>query len=250
MLVKMKCSMSMRESNGFVCEPSRLWIERKGVYHYQDQLNMNKTKGKLFFLSNWEPNFHCSHSERIGKMGDGGKWVCDFYQLKSRRNCLVYSVGSRGEFSFEIALKTRLPHCEIHTFDMNYYECPQGICIFHQIMFGDGTTIVDSQSWNKVVQQLKHQNRQIDILKIDIEGGEYQTFPTIFQSNQRSIPRQILVEIHLKQRNVTHALFQLLRQNRYVIFNKEPNLLKGPRLFEYGFLRLNHQFFQYPQSHH
>ncbi|CAF5157758.1 unnamed protein product, partial [Rotaria sp. Silwood1] len=62
---------------------------------------MVKRTHHIFFLSNWEPNFHCSHASRIGNMGDGGKWVCDLYRLKSRRDCLIYSAGSHGTFSFE-----------------------------------------------------------------------------------------------------------------------------------------------------
>src|SRR5690348_9772251 len=71
------CLQSSIESDNFICESDELWNERKLLYRIQDKLNMQKLPSSPFFLSNWEPNFHCSHAHRIGRMGDGGKWVCD-----------------------------------------------------------------------------------------------------------------------------------------------------------------------------
>ncbi|CAF1037787.1 unnamed protein product [Rotaria sordida] len=106
-------------------------------------------------------------------MGDGGKWVCDPYRLKSRLDCLVYSVGSDGDFGFEVDMKKTMPHCEIHTFDQNQYSCPNGICIFHQITFGNGIHPSGSKNWTTIIQELNHTQRKIDILKIDIEDVIY-----------------------------------------------------------------------------
>ncbi|CAF1168987.1 unnamed protein product [Rotaria sordida] len=127
-------------------------------------------------------------------MGDGGKWVCDPYRLKSRLDCLVYSVGSDGDFGFEVDMKKTMPHCEIHTFDQNQYSCPNGICIFHQITFGNGIHPPGSKNWTTIIQELNHTQRKIDILKIDIEGGEYFFFPMLMQSSTRFLPQQILLK--------------------------------------------------------
>jgi hypothetical protein len=238
------CSKSLIESDNFICESDELWNERKVLYQIQDKANMQKIKNSIFFLTNWEPNFHCSHARRIGEMGDGGKWVCDVFRLKNRSDCLIYSVGSDGDFSFELYMKEALPNCEIHTFDLSFYECPNNICIFHQMIFGNGTYPRDSKSWQMIIEELKHQNRLIDVLKIDIEGGEYIFFPSLFQAVKTSFPRQILVEVHPRDPQDIHAFFELLRANNYVIFNKEPNLLAGPDYFEYTFLKLNSRFFE------
>ncbi|CAF1466327.1 unnamed protein product [Rotaria sordida] len=130
------CKQSLVESDGFICEPDYLWNERKYVYHAQDKENMMKRKDPIYFVSNWEPNFYCSHAQRIGAMGDGGKWVCDPYRLKLRPDCLM--------------------------------------------IFGKGIEPNGSRSWLTIVQELNHTNRLIDILKIDIEGGEYSFFPLVF----------------------------------------------------------------------
>ena len=238
------CSTSLEESDGFICEPDEIWQERKLVYRLQDKSNLMKKSSSIFFLSNWEPNFHCSHARRIGQMGDGGKWLCDPFRLKTRADCLIYSVGSNGEFSFEVDMKQAMPHCDIHTFDMNPFKCPRKVCTFHQTQFGNGLVPPTSKTWPTVVDELGHRNRTIDVLKIDIEGGEYDLFPILFESPETSFPRQILVELHPNTDERIHAFFELLRRNHYVIFNKEPNLIAGAKFFEYTFLRLNKRFFQ------
>jgi len=238
------CALSLSESNDFICEPDVIWKERKIVYQHQDKENMVKRQSSIFFLSNWEPNFHCSHSRRVGSMGDGGKWICDVFRLNNRANCLVYSFGSSGEFSFEASMKTILPHCEIHTFDSATYHCPSGQCIFHQAKLGSGLPSSGTKDWSMIIDELQHRNRTIDIMKIDIEGGEYDFFPTIFKTSESLHPQQILVELHPKDPKDIHAFFELLRNNHYTIFNKEPNLIAGREFFEYAFLKLNKKFFE------
>lgn len=237
------CARSLIESDDFICESDYLWNERKYIYQSQDKENMMKRNDSIFFLSNWAPNFHCSHARRIGNMGDGGKWICDLFRLKDHPHCLIYSVGSNGDFSFEIHLKKAMPRCEIHTFDTFFFNCPKHVCTFHQIAFGNGIHPKESKTWAMIIKELNHTNRLIDVLKIDIEGNEYGFFPLIFNSTKPVLPRQILVEVHPQQDKVIHGFFELLRTHNYVIFNKEPNLLAGRQFFEYAFLKLNSHFF-------
>jgi hypothetical protein len=44
-----------------------------------------------FFL----PSFRCPHRvERIGIMGDGGKWVCGLERIAPKSQCRIYSFGA------------------------------------------------------------------------------------------------------------------------------------------------------------
>jgi Methyltransferase domain len=43
--------------------------------------------------------------------------VCAPEQLLSHDDCVVFSVGSNGEASFESAILAEFPHCKMHTFD-------------------------------------------------------------------------------------------------------------------------------------
>ena len=237
------CKQSLIESDGFFCEPTIFWNERKRLFHLQDKLNVILRPGDYFFARNWQPNFYCSYPQRIGAEVDGGKWVCDPYRLKLQHDCLIYSVGSNGDFSFETELKNFMSHCEIHTFDKNLFQCPTNTCTFHQTTFGDGIKPDNSKNWKTILRELNHTNRFIDILKIDIEGGEYTFFPQLLNSMTNALPRQILVEIHPANITTIHEFFNQMRQHHYVNFMKENNLIAGPFYFEYSFLKLNSRFF-------
>ena len=237
------CKQSLIESDGFFCEPPVFWNERKRLHRLQDKLNIIRSPSDFFFSTNWKPTFHCSYPARTGAEGDGGKWICDLCRLTLQQDCLIYSVGSNGEFSFETDIKKSKPQCEIHTFDRNLYECPKDICTFHQVTFGDGIKPANSKNWQTILHELNHTNRFIDILKIDIEGTEYTFFPQILNNKKIALPRQILVELHPTNVSIIHDFFDDMRNHHYTIFIKEQNLIAGPYFFEFGFLKLNPRFF-------
>lgn len=65
----------------------------------------------------YTPDYNCPLlKERVGRLGDGGKWVCGLGALLEDRPCTVYSVGSNGETTFEVDILNRTS-CEVHTFD-------------------------------------------------------------------------------------------------------------------------------------
>jgi len=149
----------------------------------------------------------------------------------------------------------------ISTFDSDYYTCPDNLCKFHQAVLGNGKS--GTKSLQTVIDELGHRQRQIDILKIDIEGSEYILFEEFFKHtqnaaediddkhNRNEIPyiRQILVEIHIQLElgneasYRAHQLFELFRSNNYAIFHKEENLAAPNSAAEYAFIRLNRAFF-------
>jgi hypothetical protein len=255
--ISYQCSLSMKESDDWFCESDSDWKRRKSIHHIQDRRNRISDARLHFFQNNWEPTMHCEFEQRIGNTGDGGKWVCDTYRFKQNNNTniLVYSFGSNGEFSFESAIKAELSTAEIHTFDVRLYKCPDNICMFHQGRLGDGKSD-NSKSLQMIMNELGHQKRQIDLLKVDIEGSEFKLFEELFSNStktQTNLPyiRQILFEIHLFGPNAessrqTHKLFELFRSNNYVIFHKEVNLNDPANVFEYALLKLNPAFFIFP----
>lgn len=51
-----------------------------------------------FFL----PAFNCPHEvQRIGALGDGGKWVCGLSRIKTKPDCVIYSFGA-SYFPFSV----------------------------------------------------------------------------------------------------------------------------------------------------
>ncbi len=257
------CSLSLKESDNWFCELDDDWKRRKRLHRIQDKRNHNTDSIEVFFLNNWEPTIHCAFEKRIGFIGDGGKWVCDIHNLQRNNSTpLIYSFGSADDFSFEEAIRKELPNAEIHTFDSRNFTCPNNVCTFHQALLGDGKRS-GTKSLHTVIDELGHRERQIDILKIDIEGSEYILFEEFFTRKQNNskdtdskhngneIPyiRQILVEIHLQHllgnetSNSAHRLFELFRSNNYAIFHKEVNLYVPNVATEYAFIRLNPAFF-------
>ncbi|KAG8761228.1 hypothetical protein FRC12_009439 [Ceratobasidium sp. 428] len=64
-------------------------------------------------------SFNCPHeTERVGVLGDGGKWVCGLSKLVNKPDCVVYSAGISTESSFEAELVKRTK-CEIYGFDFS-----------------------------------------------------------------------------------------------------------------------------------
>ena len=98
----------------------------------------------LFFVSSFSgdffiPAFQCPHLvERIGTLGDGGKWVCGLDRVAKQDRCVIYSFGIafffirahvmfkmiwykgiNGESSFEQSLLQRVPGCEVWGYDFS-----------------------------------------------------------------------------------------------------------------------------------
>jgi hypothetical protein len=85
--------------------------------HFRDDPNRFIHNAKAWYQENFEPDFTCQHELRIGGTGDGPKWVCDPHRLATRPDCLVFSVGSAGDFMFENSVMKEIDtNCEIHTF--------------------------------------------------------------------------------------------------------------------------------------
>ena len=74
---------------------------------------LTRSKGDFF-----PPAFNCPHElERIGALGDGGKWLCGLSRLESKPDCVVYSIGAAAHASFEAELLARTRFCEVWGFD-------------------------------------------------------------------------------------------------------------------------------------
>lgn len=234
-----------------------------------------------WYQTNYEPDFSCQFERRVGGNGngDGPKWVCDPHRIveKQRRRssnnnnkCLVYSIGSNGDFQFETALQLLLGRgvCEVHIFDMddfskemqewaNRYNVTD--LYFHKWGLTTNSTTGPTntsksnhnhtfKSISDIVQELGHATRKvIDIFKIDCESCEWDTFYEWLDEESLKMPRlqQILVELHRSPPTKVLPFFNALRQHGYAIFHKEANIQHSHgNCIEYGFLKLKPTFFQ------
>jgi len=188
---------------------------------------------------------------------------------KTGKGCLIYSIGSNGNFMFEEGMVNLLGKgvCEVHVFDFTDYSrsVPKSIrnmVHFHawglksssassEAVLGETATkfiqkvIAQpskiSYSLQETVELLGHQGRIIDIFKIDCEGCEWETYNDWLTADVDI--RQILVEVH-HVRSEAIDFFLSLQNAGFVTFHKEPNIeWAGGRCVEYCFLKLGNDFF-------
>ncbi|CAF1608904.1 unnamed protein product [Rotaria magnacalcarata] len=162
---------------------------------------------------------------RIGGIHDGNKIICGIEIFTPLTKCIVYSLGSFGDFNFEWAL-LKNTSCEVHTYDCTSPP-PEGKTermTYHQICLGDTSKlqkfmypyntqkdniIFKNESIFKRFDTILAENKhdEVHILKMDIEGGEYSVFSDLLcQTNKTSLPYQISFESHWWNRDIYHAI--------------------------------------------
>jgi hypothetical protein len=187
-----------------------------------------------WLYNNWIPNFSCPRLSKVGGLGDGPKWTCDVDRLArvvdrrrklasdeqkkrtivtidddatdgdnqyieyERDYCLVYSIGSNGDYSFEDSLVSAVgPICEIHIFDpgnfersglathnMFYHRWGLTSSYQHSNFLPDFLNGLEMYSFSEIRRKLGHENRTIDIMKIDCEGCEWYVSHKVVQGQR------------------------------------------------------------------
>ncbi|VEU36015.1 unnamed protein product [Pseudo-nitzschia multistriata] len=223
--------------------------------------SLSRRKNKIygyFWQHHYEPDFVCQHERRVGKRGDGGKWICDPHRIAQKveagGRCLIYSVGSFNNYKFEQGVQKDVHEkCEIHTFDPGDYESGAkkagGDITYHRV--GVSTDKVGPKGIYKslptLVSELGHQNSEIDVFKIDCEGCEFESASNWFEASAKYnvTLRQILVELHGRKEARVFSFFDLMYKHGYVIFHKEQNTIAmnmNGTAIEYAFLKLDPAF--------
>lgn len=197
---------------------------------------------------------------RVGRFGDGGKWLCDPQHLKP--GAVVYSFGVGDDISFDVDM-AGLFGCEVHAFDPapsvkqsfpNYQPgqaVGKGKFWYHPVGLGPTSTkpgetddlVIEGRKCpvkclSEFAAELGHQH--VDILKIDIEGGEMPALLEIIASGtlEKLSVKQLLVEFHLlddEQWISFVRIIDLLREHGYLIFRKEFNP-RNEKCAEFAFL--------------
>ena len=188
----------------------------------------------------YEPERSCLIETRVGnQFGDGGKFVCGNEDTFAAQQCLAYSVGSNGDFSYEQdVIKTF--GCEVHTFDPtgNSTEFerlgkesmvsfhPWGLAATSRTMHNDATGLENPlMPLSKIQGVLGHKNRTIDLLKVDCEGCEHESLENIWADviDGKLDIGQVMVEVHGTSFNDTKKFFEGASRAGFQIFHKERN---------------------------
>jgi len=157
----------------------------------------------------FQPAFQCPHDvQRVGIFKDGGKWVCglrllELQKKQSNKKCVIYSIGVAQESTFEDELLKRTD-CEIWAFDGSINEVTGDVknnprLHFNKIFVGNEDKLDEDQNVWKTLKTIMKENGHdwIDILKIDIEGYEFEVLDH-FMAEDKVLPfGQLQLEIHL-----------------------------------------------------
>jgi hypothetical protein len=280
--------------------------------HYrfpQDHDRYSNNQSASWIFSNWDPYFTCPHARKIGGLGGGSKWVCDIDRLQKvierrkiydefwsapksfisasadnklsyKAHCLVYSIGSNGNYVWEDALFEKLGNeCEIHIFDPDPFDRPgmreSKNMHFHEWGLGssysldwmyrqskprsrrNGSEMKRSRklySFQEIRKRLGHENCTIDLFKVDCEGCEWHTYKDWISADLRQLLMETheLPTLHHKKSTVFGILpaisvsevFDSFHSNGYVLFSKEVNTMKGNGFSsEWSMFRLTSKFF-------
>ena len=226
----------------------RIWHRKNNQHaHYVRERNEKISKvnfsnvGPTVAYDYFEPEWNCEDEVRLGSeivsSGDGPKFVCGSDVLASTEDCIVYSIGSNYDFSFEYAVNRIAPQCEIHTFDgtldLTQRALPGGLkernIYFHHWNIVSGCHPEEmaklkypSRCVSESLQQLNHdKNTTISWLKIDCEGCEFTVTPKFFESSVEI--HQIMMEVHGTNATKVKNLFTSLHKAGMIIFHKERN---------------------------
>ena len=142
--------------------------------------------------------------------------------------------------------------CVIHTFDRIDYFNSRNITQlaakagvnFHHTSLGERTEAVkNGKRFKEIITNLKHQGKTIDIMKIDIEGSEWEQFQDWLDDWKEMgvTVRQVQIEVHKSPLPQTVDFFNAMWERGYVIFHKEPNYI-NTECIEFAFILLDSDF--------
>ncbi|KAF7979842.1 hypothetical protein HWV62_40585 [Athelia sp. TMB] len=156
------------------------------------------------------PAFQCPHRmQRMGTLGDGGKWVCGFERIEKKESCVIYSVGINHESSFEAHLLDRGPGCQVWGYDYSVDKFGPEIdevpelkkrAHFKPYALGGKDEPRSTPPYYTLATLMAMNNHTfIDVLKIDIEGGEFDALASLVDAYPDQLPfGQLQLEIHAR----------------------------------------------------
>jgi hypothetical protein len=183
--------------------------------------------------------------DRLGALGDGGKWVCGIDAVAAQRApCVVYSFGINRDSSFEADLLQRAPNCEVWGYDFsvtmfgpeihdNHVLSPKTHFAPYRLGAINNPHLSPPEF---TVSGLMERNGHafVDILKIDIEGGEFDALAAFLRpfldTDAPPLPvGQLELEIHawnsLGDFAPFYSWWQLMEKAGLRPFWTEPNIV-------------------------
>ena len=160
--------------------------------------------GPAWWQNWWEPCAQCHTRLRVGRQGDGGKWLCVEGNLSR-----VVSVGSNNEFSYERDMHRRFGS-RVAVYDHTSAAISEPWLTYHKLA-------MTKERMRSVARHAPN------VLKIDCEGCEYDVFDHDNLGLLHAAGTQIQIEVHFHA-SKTPRLWGLFQDAGYYAAHKEPNL--------------------------
>uniref|UniRef100_A0A914QGN9 Methyltransferase domain-containing protein n=1 Tax=Panagrolaimus davidi TaxID=227884 RepID=A0A914QGN9_9BILA len=212
--IRNRTQNSPHSTNSFEMDRRVLELKNKKAVEQRKMLNNGDKYLELYNILT--PEAFCPNLIRLGRFGDGGKWICNpFALVELDHPCIFYSFGLNNEVSFEQELLNITSNkCKHIAIDAEKQE-PSTLNALQT------STILQAKILSKTKNStsdisffdiLKIFNTDyIDILKIDIEGWEHTIIDQLL-----SVPIcQILIEIHDVHQGFTKPVVMKTHQNVY-----------------------------------
>ncbi|CAG5132180.1 unnamed protein product [Candidula unifasciata] len=144
----------------------------------------------------------------MGHLGDGGWEICDDPEVRPVPPCLIYSFGIGRDFSFDDEA-ARWYKCHVYSFDptieWNSYNRSHFVH-FYNVGIAN-KTYTNNKGWkystfSDIRAMLGHKQSCINIVKIDVEGHEWDSLLQMTLSGQLNTVNQLLIEYHFN--SLTH----------------------------------------------
>uniref|UniRef100_A0A2C9M419 Methyltransferase domain-containing protein n=1 Tax=Biomphalaria glabrata TaxID=6526 RepID=A0A2C9M419_BIOGL len=139
--------------------------------------------------------------------------ICQDSRFIIKPSCLVYSFGIDFRYSFDDAMSNL--GCEVHSFDPSMgveTHKRANNSTFHNIGISHSNNdsfaprqdkfVKTPQVWKMrtlqtLMKELGHEEKVIDVLKLDIEGYEWTVIDNLIETNVIKNIRQFVMEIHI-----------------------------------------------------
>src|SRR5947207_12952779 len=134
--------------------------------------------------------------KRFGSANDGGYLMCDNL-IRPIDAAYSYGVGRNDDWGCEMSRRYHVPVHQYDCFDPARPTCNGGMFVFHNECVGDRTGYRESRFFDTLENQIKRNGdtRRRLIIKMDIEGGEWESLLAAPDELLASIP-QIAMEMH------------------------------------------------------
>ena len=166
----------------------------------------------------------CQQNLRLGKIKDGGWNVCHDRKYRPEVPCIVYSFGINNDWSFDESMST-VYGCNVFSFDpsmgIGTHKHSEKVWFYNVGI--SKTDYINSRNWDlrtlsSIVEMLNHTGKKIDILKMDVEGSEWQSLSNMLDSGILNKVGQLYLEFHSGMSVDRLMVLKRLFDNNFRIF--------------------------------